>query len=241
MVNVGSIAERLLRRIFKAIKNPFSEEVLVLGDSHVAAFDFFSPKILISDLIRYKFTVCSVGGATLSGLNNLNSKTQAKAKFLEQLKYFKGKKIILMLGEVDLGFLIWLKAEKSKSSVDIFYKIALDNYYSFISELAERYSLLVISCPLPTIKDHESFGDVAIIRSLINIKQSVRTTTTLKFNNDVAEYCKKHGVNCVNLDGLSLGLNGYVKSELLNKDPLDHHYDMKAYCNLLAPSVKKLL
>ena len=58
---------KIFRRLIKAGKKPFSESILVLGDSHASAFNFFSPYQLISTLIKYQFTVCSVVEQRLMG------------------------------------------------------------------------------------------------------------------------------------------------------------------------------
>jgi len=54
------------------------KSIMVLGDSHAQIFMFPLFKIFFPLI---KFDVCSVGGATASGLENPNSKTQAYKNF----------------------------------------------------------------------------------------------------------------------------------------------------------------
>ncbi len=110
--------------IKKLIKNYFNqfidmiinhiakEKIYVLGDSHVLVFKH--PYFKLNFPFK-NFEICSVMGATASGLYNPQSKTQAYPIFKEKIRSIsKGKKIIIMLGEVDTGFIIWYRANKKR-------------------------------------------------------------------------------------------------------------------------------
>ena len=232
---------RVVRKIAKIIKYPFAEEVLVLGDSHTEAFNAFGGLDLLFSIAKYRFTVCSVGGATASGLKNLNSKTKALRKFQNAIQRYKGKKVFIMLGEVDTGFAIWLKSQTQNIPVEESYQKALDNYFDFVVDLSKKFSVYVFSTPLPTISDDQSAGEIAFKRSAINISQRERTNLTKRFNNDLESFCKKLGLQFVSLDEDSINpQTGIVRDELINKNPLDHHYDLKTYCKLLALKISTL-
>ena len=94
-----------------AVRRFFFEEILVIGDSHV---DIFKHKDLRRQFNKLFFNVCSVGGATVSGLVNPNSTTQALPRFRKAIKSSKAKTTIVNLGEVDTGFVIWYRAQKKR-------------------------------------------------------------------------------------------------------------------------------
>src|SRR5687767_9103177 len=91
------------------------ERILVLGDSHASVFKHWRFRF---HLPRSRFQLCIVGGATVSGLDNPNSKTQAAAHFENALLSSNPTRIITLLGEVDTGFVIWYRAKKYRQPVE---------------------------------------------------------------------------------------------------------------------------
>src|SRR4051794_28247820 len=90
--------------------------ILVLGDSHAVVF---RSKYIKAFLPSYKFHVYSVPGATVSGLDNPNSKTNASNIFNEAIQNNSQiNNVIFLLGEVDTGFVIWYRAQKYASKVE---------------------------------------------------------------------------------------------------------------------------
>ncbi len=206
-------------------------EILVLGDSHAR---IFRRKELTSKFPKLYFDVLSVGGATISGINNPNSKTQALPRFRKKISKSGAEKVILILGEVDVGFVIWLK----RGGVEKSYRDALRNYYSFVGSLSDKFSVICISVPLPTIKDEARFGEVANARKEVTASQMDRTRLTVMFNNEIEEFCVKNGHIFINLDPLSSGEDGLVDRRLLNVDETDHHYNDVEYARLLVDNLK---
>jgi len=138
--------------------------IIVLGDSHALVF-------LSRRFRRYfpltKFDVCSVGGATASGLDNPNSLTAAYEMFSNKLSSVPENSIVIvMLGEVDTGFVIWWRSQKSGEGIELMLGRAIKNYTKFISELDSSHRPLVISTPMPTITDDNEWGEVANKASL---------------------------------------------------------------------------
>ena len=85
-------------------------DILVFGDSHSMVFRYCNNK-----QNKFKFHVCEVGGATALGLVNPNSKTNALPIFSNKIRNSNSKmfkKVFLMLGEVDCGFVIWVCSKK---------------------------------------------------------------------------------------------------------------------------------
>lgn len=227
---------KLIRRLHRWIA---FRHVLVLGDSHAQIFGH--------DLLRIyfpfvRFDVCSVGGATVSGLDNPNSKTAAYETFRTRLRgTHQGKPVIVMLGEVDTGFVIWYRAEKHGEMLETMLEKAVSNYCVLIREIANNYTPIVISTPLPTITDDNDWGEVANLRSEVSVSQQKRTQLTLKFNATIKAWCSKQGIAYLALDDESIGENGLVSENLLNNNPQNHHYDPKQHIRLIVPKLRRQL
>lgn len=215
------------------------ENVLVLGDSHIGVFAGDS---LRRAFPAFFFDVCSVNGATASGLANPNSQTMAHAKFQAALKKSCSRRLIVCLGEVDTGFVLWYRAQKYGEPVDAMLNFAVQTYREFLNGIATRgREVICISAPLPTIKDGVSWGEVARARSEVNATQLQRTDLTLEFNRRMSVVCDSLGVIHLNLDAECLGEGGLVRPEMLNVDPKDHHYNPMVYAELLRKRLDPLL
>jgi hypothetical protein len=118
-----------------SIRRLLFREVLVLGDSHSKVFN---RKRLRKGFRRSFFTVCAVGGATVSGFQNPRSKTQALPVFRATLKLTSAKTVIVLLGEVDAGFVIWYRAEKHNETVSEMLEQAIHNYQQFLLDISRK-------------------------------------------------------------------------------------------------------
>jgi hypothetical protein len=219
-----------LKYTISKLRQKLCKEILVIGDSHASIFKHAK---FIKRFPNHFFNVVSVGGATVSGLQNPNSKTQSYEIFLNEYKKSKAKTIIVLLGEVDTGFVIWYRAEKYNESVTTMLNVALKNYQELLSFFTKNSNVICISTPLPTIKDNQSFGGVANARKDIVATQLERTKLTLEFNRKMHYFCNENSIAYVNLDQLSLNTSGCVNEYLLNSDLNDHHYDDLKYADLI--------
>lgn len=206
-------------------------EILVLGDSHIPVFTHPLFKEKFPNLF---FNVLTVIGATASGLENPNSKTKAYPAFRKAIKQSTAKQVIIMLGEVDTGFVIWYRAQKYQESVAAMMDKAITSYSRFLAELKMRFEVVCISTPLPTIQDNNDWGDIANARREVTASQVERTALTLEFNRTMQLFCEQNSIRYIMLDALSLGEHGIVKADLLNNDSNNHHYDPDQYSRLLA-------
>lgn len=206
--------------------------LLVLGDSHAAVFRHIYWRIALPFCA---LRTVSVGGATASGAENPNSRTQAFVHYEAALAQQDYSGILVTMGEVDTGFLIWHRSQAKGVSVDESYLTTLERYFSFLSRLKTYAPICVLSTPLPTIGDRveDDCGEVANLRKEVTASQLDRTKMTLRFNSDVQAFCKENAINYISLDSESLGADGLVKQSLMNRDPRDHHYRDLPYCRLL--------
>ena len=215
-----------------------SERILVLGDSHAGVFD----KLCIRKRFpRKNFIMGHVQGATVSGLENPGSKTQAKKFFLEMLHKETYDRVIIQIGEVDTGFVIWYRSQKYGVEVEEMYNLAVSNYRTLIQEVCTFAPTIVISAPLPTISDGYQWGEVANARKDVKTTQVERTKLTLDFNSEIQKLCGALSVPYISLDQVSIGEDGIVHDWLKNANHCDHHYSHSAYAEILAPPLKKLI
>ncbi|MDO6815020.1 hypothetical protein [Cobetia amphilecti] len=207
------------------------KNVLVLGDSHAR---IFNSKFIKNRTRKINWNVCSVSGATLSGLNNPNSVTKALDKFKNTIaRNLHSDALVFLLGEVDVGFVIWYRAQYNNINIQDALKKAVSNYKALLLSSIETAPVFVISTPLPTIFDYEIASDVAKERSKVTSSYNDRINLTLKFNKIIKGFCAEHGICYIDLDRCSLGDNNQIKASLLNPNKLDHHYNEEAYSSLI--------
>ena len=215
-----------------------SELILVLGDSHARVFGSSKMRDAFPSHI---FDVVSIGGVTVSGLDNPNAKTKGIWTFIHAVESTDAKTIITLLGEVDVGFVIWYRANKYHAPVSQMLRKALNNYQQFLMDIAETdKNVICVSAPLPTLNE-KSIGEVSNQRKAISASQEDRTTLTLKFNRKMHEFCNQSGIDYIDLDDESIGDNGVIDDRLLSKVATDHHYNVEAYAEMLAPKLKQVL
>ncbi len=215
------------------------EPVLVLGDSHAAVFRH--PRFA-RDHPDVDWRIVLVHGATASGLENPNdSRTRAYPTFRRALDEGRERRVVVTLGEVDTGFVIWYRAFKYNEPLFAMLGRAVDAYARFLSEASARADVLCLGAPLPTIRDGAAWGEVANLRREVRAPQLARTALTLEFNRRVRVFCRSRGISFLDLDAVSLGPDGLVRPELLNTNPADHHYEPGPYADLVSPRMTGFL
>jgi len=228
MIKPGRI---LLNRIRRLQRRFAAHRVLVIGDSHARIFNNYRFLFLLP---RVHFHVAAKGGATASGLATPASKTQAYQLFRKALDEVPRDRVVVQLGEVDTGYVIWYRARKHQASVEEMFGRAVKTYSDFLLEVAATGRALVVSAPLPTIADDNDWGIVADLRKEVTVPQRQRTDLTLAFNREMEAFCRGHGIDYLNLDADCLGPDGIVRADLMNPNPLDHHYHKGRYVRLVA-------
>ncbi len=214
---------------------------LALGDSHIRIFNHY-----LFDYIfpRKSIHTIYVPSATALGIKNTHSKTQAHNQFLTALNKYNYERIIITLGEVDTSYTIWRNAQQSNNSVDNVLERSLNNYKNFLKILVTYASTIVLSAPLPTLKDNVKCDDsITGIRSTVNISQKERTQLTVRFNQEIKTFCQdQQDIQFIDLDAVSMNKKGTVVSWLRNhKNPCDHHYNRFTYALLLIWRLKNVI
>ena len=217
------------------------KHILCLGDSHIRVFRYLS---------KYRcppnchFDVVSVVGATAQGAVNPNSKTNALSIFRQRLYNIKSwQYIFLQLGEVDCGFVIWYRANKYGNSVQSQLNRSIDNYCLFLREVQAKVGdkVFVLSAPLPTIQDNQSWGNVANARKEVNASQRERTNLTMQYNQKLMLKCQSLGINFLDITSEQIDSEkGVIKDKFINHDRLDHHLNNDEYSKLILKKIKNI-
>ena len=218
--------------------------ILVLGDSHSDIFNYCNKKQQ-----NIHFEVIIVGGATAQGSVNPNSNTNALSIFKEKLNNIKPntyKYIIINLGEVDCGFVIWYRKNKYNISIEDQLKITTDNLFNFInSEILsyfESSKIIINGSILPTIKDNTDIKYLTGTRSEISASQIDRTELTIKYNNILKKNSVINGYNYMDITNYILDNETKVVNTIfLNKNIFDHHLDNENSYNLWLYELYKII
>ncbi|MFD1331762.1 hypothetical protein ACFQ4O_07075 [Methylopila musalis] len=201
--------------------------LLVLGDSHV---QYFNHAARLGLFAPYEFESKRVTGSTASGLTNAKSFTAARPAFLGFLSDKpKNATIVLHLGEVDCGILVWVRAGKNGTAVEDEIARSIASYMTFVDELLNDgwSDIIVTSATLPTINDTDHAGEVASVRRRAVTATFVeRTWVTHFFNARLEAETRARGLTFVDASPAFLDSDtGVVNTIFRNQNPADHHMD----------------
>lgn len=216
--------------------------IICIGDSHIEVFLQISSAGLLP---RLRIEVCPVRGATAQGLANPNSQTDGLAVFTERIARAPvWQHLVFQLGEVDCGFLIWYRAAKHGLTVEQQLANSLANYLDFLDRIPFGGSrrVFVLSAPLPTILDDQSWGDVATARREVTASLRERTALTLEYNRALEAATAVRKVEFLDVTSGHLDpATGLVRDDFRGSDPLDHHLASGPYGQLIADALEGAL
>lgn len=215
-------------------------KILCCGDSHTRVFDYCN-----SRQNEFVFDVCDVGGATAQGAVNPNSKTDALNIFEKKINSTRADKILIMLGEVDCGFLIQVRSKKHNISIDDQINVSVNNLFTFVDNIiaTKNYTnkdIIICGSILPTIKDNTDKKFLNGARSEVDVSQLERTKKTIEYNNLLKINCRKYGYNYIEIVDDILGKDGIVKGEFLNSNSADHHLNNEKTYKLWLSKLKNM-
>jgi hypothetical protein len=198
--------------------------VVVVGDSHARVFADIRTRGLVP---RTSFSLTSVAGATARGLANPNSATDALSRFAAALDPVpRARRTVVMLGEVDCGFLCWYLAARQHTSVDAQLEISWARHHQYLERLLGegRRHLAVVSVLPPTIDDYTRGEGLANERREVTAGIEARTQTTLAYNRQLRAWADGHGCAYLDLDpDLIDPTTDLLRAAFRNPDPTDHH------------------
>ncbi len=214
---------------------------LVLGDSHARVFADIRSRQLVP---RTTFAVVAVSGATARGLANPNSRTDALARFARALEGVpRSRRTLVMLGEVDCGFLCWYLAAREHTTVEAQLEHSWARHRQFLEDLLGqgRRCLAVASVFPPTVDDYTTWEGSLNERRQVTASLEARTAATLAYNANLADWAARHGCAHLDLDdALIEPATGLLRPELRNPDPTDHHLNPEPLAELVARDFAEL-
>ena len=150
-----------------------------------------------------------------------------------------------MLGEVDCGFIIWVRSKKYNIDVDDQINISIKNLFTFVDNIiaTKKYTnrdIIICGSVLPTIKDNLDKKFLNGARNEVEISQLERTKKTIEYNNLLKVNCHKYGYNYIEIVNDILGKDGVINDEFLNSNPNDHHLDNKKTSKLWLDKLKNI-
>jgi hypothetical protein len=237
-----SIVERVLfnSRLYSRLLK--RRHILCLGDSHIRVFNFMERQKTFKGIW---FKVMIVGGATAQGLANPNSRTHALGIFSDRIRRAKPWQILVFqIGEVDCGFVIWYRSEKYELSVQSQLERSIAIYTSFLLDIRSKgfHQIYVMSAPLPTITDGQTWGDVANARREVTASQLKRTELTLLYNKMLKEFCDENSITFLDTsDQLLDKSTGLISPRFINHENTDHHLSNREYAKVIEPLVLEKL
>jgi hypothetical protein len=206
--------------------SPTTLPIYYVGDSHVR---YFRKAAQHSLLASSELTGIEVGGATAVGMRNPNAKTNAIGRYREWIGERSRDAIVVMhLGEVDCGFVIWYRAAKYDERVQAQARQSVEAYFEFVDELlgAGFRNIVITGATLPTITDDDQLGEVVEKRSSITATQRERTELTLHYNRLLADAAAQRELPFVDISRDVVDpATGVVSTRLRNRNPADHHMD----------------
>jgi hypothetical protein len=202
-----------------------TSHLIALGDSHLEALKFAVDLNLLN--ARSDFSI--VPGATAVGLRNPNSLTNAINLFKEALSpQPRDAHVVIHLGEVDCGFVMWWRALKNGETIDTQFDESMDAYRQFLNEVLEMgfTRVCVTGASLPTIGDGVDMSEVANKRSEIGVSLRERTALTLRYNLGLAHMAAGLKLSFFDIgEALIDRSTGVIHEFFKNPDQTDHYLD----------------
>jgi hypothetical protein len=225
--------------------NSEPKKILVLGDSH--ARECFSKMKELQP--EFDFDVKFVSGATAQGAVNPTSKTNALNIFKKKLAECNADSyhyVMIMLGEVDCGFVMWYRSEKHNISVKDQLHLSISNLFNFIkNEVLEVFNpdqVILAGSVLPTIKDDQDWGEIAHLRKSIKATQKQRTELTLTYNQTLKALSSSHNYLYIDITDETINKNtNTISDEFLNSDRSNHHLSFEKTYSFWLNNLRKTL
>ena len=150
-----------------------------------------------------------------------------------------------MLGEVDCGFLIWVRSKRYNISIDDQINISVNNLFTFVDNIiaTKNYTnkdIIICGSILPTIKDNTDKKFLSGARSEVDVSQLERTKKTMEYNNLLKINCHKYDYNYIEIVNDILGKDGIVRDVFLNYNSADHHLDNEKTYKLWLSKLKNM-
>ncbi len=215
------------------------EVLSVVGDSHTRVFRYMSRHRLPP---RTWIDVVKVSGATALGMR-AGSRTAAFEAFNAALRHVPpSRKTLVMLGEVDCGFLIWQLSMTRGTSIDFEFQRSLERYRTYLAQLlAAGRRLAIVSVTPPTVVDYQTWEGLGRVRSKVTSTMSERAALTVAYNDEMRSWAAANGCGFLDLDESLLDPDtGLVADAFLTDVAWDHHLADEPFAEVLTTLVPTL-
>ncbi|WP_333821562.1 hypothetical protein [Pinisolibacter sp.] len=239
------LVAQLLRSSFVGLRT-FADRharrrILVLGDSHVRAFEHW---LFLIGMPRTRFDVTFAPGGTALGLHNTESVSGARRRFDAALARGPYDRVIVGLGEVDTAVAIWLVVEKNRQNLETVLNRSVGRYLSFLEQVAADHDLVVLGACMPTVDVYTADGDeVGVSRASIAATRRERTDLALAFDARVAAWCRARAIPHLDSAAAALGPDGFVRpswTALDSRGRPDHHYARRRFARWILGELRRL-
>lgn len=204
-------------------------DILVFGDSHTEIFEYCNTKQSF-----YNFNVCKVVGASAQGVLKGHSKTNAYNIYMKKIQNTTKNydKILIMLGEVDCGFVVYLRSKKYNISIQEQIDNCIHNLFGMIKQILNKYpyytnkDIIVCGVIIPTISDNADKKFMNLGRRQITESQFERTKLTIEYNNKLKNICQKNNYHYIEITPVIIDHeNKILNKYFLRSNTSDHHLD----------------
>jgi len=215
------------------------KNIAVLSDSHGAVFEYaYDNNLLFPHVLNAEI----VAGATAYGLKKENSVSYKKYEnFI--LKNKKYSIVVLQLGEVDCGFLIWHRAKKYNTLPTEQIVHSLDGYKKLLDFLLlQKKKIIMAGVILPTIKDHQTVPKGLAPRDMVSATQKERSDLVLAFNEHLKMLAKEYGCLYVDITNETIdSKSGLLMDDYIEPSKVDCHQKCEKTAHIWARKLKELL
>ncbi len=203
-----------------------------LGDSHASVFNQLNR---IGGCGCYYFRSTLTSDAAAYGLGNAESKTTAAQRFRDRLaKAPADRPVLLLLGEVDCGYLIWQRAARAGMTLQGALDDSLRRYIGFLDTVRVTHAnLLVVTPPLPAVADGETSPRLERMRPGITASQRERTELTQAFNAGLRDWARRSGCRLLDLEQDMLDPHTGLLRQQFRQTKVSHHLDREAFAMLI--------
>jgi hypothetical protein len=219
-----------------------AQVITVLGDSHARVFSEVRQRHLTPGT---RFDVVTVAGATARGLANPNSKTNAVRRYRAALRTVpRSRKCVVMLGEVDCGFLVWYRSAAHATPVEYELERSVNAHTRFLDEMlvSGRRRLCVVSAPLPTADDYPMWSGLTNERRAVRAGIRERTDATIAYNGQLRDWADSNGCAFLDLDLATLDRStGIIRDRFRNPSEREHHLHPELMAGLVAEEMSRLM
>jgi len=215
---------------------------LLLGDGHIG---YFTRAMQIAGFLGWQYQTCEVNGATAIGMRNPNCAVNAFGVYRSFLQdKSRQATVVLQLGEVDCGFVMWFRAQRYNETVADQMRLSAAAYLGFLHEI--RYmgflDIVITGATLPAIQDGYDWGGTEDWRSDVTATLAERTKLTLDYNKALQGYAKELGLRYLDVSGdLIDSTSKTVQTRYLSADRNDPHLDYTAVGTLWAEKFRALV